>query len=268
MGCIVCGRDEPLETTLCSSCIQKLDTPQSMCAEQVYSVSSEQCQCSLIDGWGRIHNIPNVATIGRELDENDIIVLHKSVSRQHAQIVKKRDDWYVQDLKSTNGTFADQEKVLKTQRIEFDSVVKFGEVAFFFTEKKNAENPPRDSQLGRTAPSSLFGPDKRLELFGPKGSGGGIVRIDEDLITLSTSQFELVLVLAQRLSQDKNEPMAIRGFIRSAELIYEISWDTAHPSDDNVKQLIRRIRQSFARAGYENIIESRQGMGYRLKLPE
>ncbi|MEZ0393888.1 MAG: FHA domain-containing protein [Desulfurococcaceae archaeon] len=49
-------------------------------------------------------------TIGRDLS-NDVVVLDPYASRQHARIFVKDDEWFVEDLGSTNGTYLDEERL-------------------------------------------------------------------------------------------------------------------------------------------------------------
>lgn len=55
--------------------------------------------------------------IGRSPD-NDIQIRDKSVSRNHLKLIKKEDEYFIRDLKSTNGTFVDGEKI--NSGIEFE----------------------------------------------------------------------------------------------------------------------------------------------------
>ena len=45
----------------------------------------------------------------------------------------------------------------------------------------------------------------------------------------------------------------------------ELPWDTAHPDDNHLKQLVRRTRRAMVRAGLDDIVESKRNFGYRLK---
>ena len=49
-------------------------------------------------------------TIGRESD-NNVVIENKLASRHHALIQKIRDDYYLKDEKSTNGTFLNGMKI-------------------------------------------------------------------------------------------------------------------------------------------------------------
>lgn len=65
--------------------------------------------------------IPMVSkiTIGRSTD-NDVVIDNKLASRHHAVIQKIKDDYYIKDLESTNGTFLNGEAIPK------DKYVKLG----------------------------------------------------------------------------------------------------------------------------------------------
>ena len=84
---------------------------------------------------------------------------------------------------------------------------------------------------------------------------------------LGVTQFALVVLLAGRYRADRGRDASVRGFVRAIDLIAELPWDTPHPGDNNVKQLVRRVRRSLVRVGLEDAIESRHGFGYRLVLP-
>ncbi len=51
-------------------------------------------------------------TIGRNKD-NDIQIENLAVSGRHARIKKNRNDYFIEDLKSTNGTFLNEKRISK-----------------------------------------------------------------------------------------------------------------------------------------------------------
>ena len=58
---------------------------------------------------GQIHKNGWSLTIGRQ-DDNDIILQNDTfVSRRHAKIHYEDQQWWIEDCKSTNGTFAENE---------------------------------------------------------------------------------------------------------------------------------------------------------------
>lgn len=60
-------------------------------------------------------------TIGRKKN-NTIPIDNLQVSNKHARIVKHADNYFIEDLKSTNGTFLNNEKILKEPLKEKDII--------------------------------------------------------------------------------------------------------------------------------------------------
>jgi len=50
-----------------------------------------------------------------------------------------------------------------------------------------------------------------------------------------------------------------------SELIADLSWDTREPSENHVKQLVRRVRRALVKSDIGDLIESRHRFGYRLR---
>jgi len=55
--------------------------------------------------------IQNNTIIGRENYLSEILQNYKTVSRTHAKFLYDGEDWYIQDLSSTNGTYVNGEKI-------------------------------------------------------------------------------------------------------------------------------------------------------------
>jgi DNA-binding response OmpR family regulator len=105
-----------------------------------------------------------------------------------------------------------------------------------------------------------------IESIEVTGGGGGFVDVAGTQVQISMVQLELMKLLMKRMERDRARPAAVRGYLHSSEILAEVSWDTAHPSDNHVKQLVRRLRRSLARSGRDNLVESQQGLGYRLSV--
>ncbi len=66
---------------------------------------------------GRVHTTikeKEVINIGRSSD-NDLVINNIKVSRKHAKLKKEDNEWYVEDLGSSNGTFLNGKKVKQTK---------------------------------------------------------------------------------------------------------------------------------------------------------
>jgi hypothetical protein len=67
-------------------------------------------------------------TVGRD-ENNDLVVADPEVSRHHARLERDGSGWLVVDLESTNGTWVNGERILKSTIAEGD-VLAFGRVQF------------------------------------------------------------------------------------------------------------------------------------------
>ena len=68
-------------------------------------------------------------TIGRA-ETSDLVIDDEFASTNHARLVKLNDEWTLQDLGSTNGTFLDGVKVTSPVAFKVGSEVRIGKTAF------------------------------------------------------------------------------------------------------------------------------------------
>ncbi|HEX3869840.1 MAG TPA: SpoIIE family protein phosphatase [Pirellulales bacterium] len=80
--------------------------------------------------------------VGRH-PECDIVIDVGAVSREHAQIVRVNKEWFVEDLKSRNGTFLNGRQVVGRQRLKDNDQVKICDVLFRFDQQDGAALPPQ-----------------------------------------------------------------------------------------------------------------------------
>ncbi len=68
--------------------------------------------------------------IGR-LADNDIMLPDPNVSRAHARVSQRGDSYFITDLKSTNGTFLNEERIMDAQLADED-VIRLGGTRLIF----------------------------------------------------------------------------------------------------------------------------------------
>ncbi|MBP5198203.1 MAG: FHA domain-containing protein [Lachnospiraceae bacterium] len=75
-------------------------------------------------------------TIGKKKDEADLILEDRSVSRIHARILHDGDDYYIEDLNSTNGTFKNGVRLssFEKKKLKCDDEIKIGKIRLLFKE--------------------------------------------------------------------------------------------------------------------------------------
>ena len=100
--------------------------------------------------------------IGRSRDST-IKLNFPSVSRKHAQVVFERGVYWLEDLKSSNGTFVNQKQVRKA-RINVGDVLKCGD--FILHVQQRGAEPPKPSSAqpqSHGSPSSVSQPPLRTQ---------------------------------------------------------------------------------------------------------
>ena len=68
----------------------------------------------------------------------DLPVDVDSVSRRHARFYREGDDWWLEDLQSTNGTYVNDDPI-ERRRLEDGDIVRFGEAVTKFLSGSNIE---------------------------------------------------------------------------------------------------------------------------------
>lgn len=80
-----------------------------------------------------------VVTIGRDPDST-IVLESDSVSRRHVRIEKAKDDWYVIDLGSTNGTYVNDTLIQPRAKLTSGQFIKVGDTIFKYLNGDNIES--------------------------------------------------------------------------------------------------------------------------------
>jgi len=81
---------------------------------------------------GQLFAIKEDRTVLGRHPDCDIVLEVGAVSRQHAQIVKEGEEYFVEDLRSRNGTFVNDEQVTGMQRITENDRVRICDLVFVF----------------------------------------------------------------------------------------------------------------------------------------
>ena len=76
-------------------------------------------------------------SVGRDYS-NDIILQDSLVSRRHAIIIWKNDGYYLEDMKSSNGSFINGEQIDDAVKLDDGDVISFGTHSFKFNRGEEA----------------------------------------------------------------------------------------------------------------------------------
>jgi len=179
-------------------------------------------------------------TLGRAL-ETDIVITSHRVSREHARIYRKGRHWFLEDLGSTNGTFLNEERLLKPVELRDGDSLSFGGIAFTF----------HDPDV-----TSRETPFPQLEVDLP----AGVVRLNRHPITLSPKEFLLLSYLFER-----------RGQVCSKDDIGKAVWPEYQEGiyDYQIENLVRRLRTKLEPdPANAQLLLTLRGLGYKLVARE
>jgi putative peptide zinc metalloprotease protein len=68
-------------------------------------------------------------SIGRG-EDNDVVIPHASVSRQHARLMRRDGGFELMDLNSTNGSYVDDRQIHGSAFVSAGSRLRLGDIRF------------------------------------------------------------------------------------------------------------------------------------------
>jgi len=184
-----------------------------------------------------------ITRLGRGV-ENEIVIVSKRASREHAHIRRDGRRIFLDDLESTNGTFLNGERVLGSAQLRDGDQISIGEIMFIFHDP--------DTTTRET-------PFPELEV----NVESGVVRLNRRAIQLSPKEFSLLVYLYEN-----------RGKVCSKDEIGRTVWSEykhSSPADQSgiydyqIENLIRRLRTKIENdANTPVLLITVRGLGYKL----
>ncbi|HEY5922386.1 MAG TPA: FHA domain-containing protein [Kofleriaceae bacterium] len=264
MKCVVCRQRLADTGVLCDACSDALDNSSAISPEQIEVRGARSTPAALVDVWGQPHHLDAKTSVGRSIEADKIVVLDPSVSRRHAELTLATT-WTVRDLGSMVGTFVNEQKVTQPTEVHHSDRIRFGDIVMFFVDSAPRLDHRLDIPTYRLPKQQEGLPELAMSLQVPSGGGGAFAVIDHKRMQLTTPQYELLDMLAQRMRTDTNKPTEARGFVALTELT-RLSLDVPDPGEQHVRQLVFRVRRALINAGVGDLIEVRRGVGYRLRV--
>jgi pSer/pThr/pTyr-binding forkhead associated (FHA) protein len=191
----------------------------------------------LLDPSGQEHSLENVVTrMGRAV-ENEIVILDKRSSREHAVIRREGRKLILEDQGSTNGTYLNGERLLNPIQLRDGDQVKVGDILFTFYD-------PEGTSVETPFPEL----DVNLE--------AAEVRVDRRLVELSSKEFALMSHLYEN-----------RGKVCSKDDIGKVVWSEYQEGvfDYQIENLVRRLRTKIeSDPNSPQLVVTMRGLGYKL----
>jgi hypothetical protein len=278
MGCLCCGATVDVGA-LCRACAQDVAPCDGLIAEHVRSnVDTTEAIAWVVDGFGVPHGLSAKTAIGRN-HEGELVVLASSVSREHAQVERKESGWTVRDLGSRNGTFVDGARVQGRVPLTSRHVLKIGDVALWFLAEVMHEPATPPSQATASVGGGLvrfqIAPgDVELCLVGTTdaAAGGALLSKASGAAgwtekALAPLEYQLLRMLCARATEEKDLPSAVRGCVATKQLARDLPFQSKYANEENVRQVVRRVRQYLGELGVDAALAVAPGRGYYIACP-
>jgi len=281
MTCCVC-RQAAAVGALCHSCAQRIPPTDGLIPDHVRSnVDAADARAWLVDGFGNVHAVGATTRMGRQ-PTADVAILSISVSREHAELAWVDERWLLRDLGSRNGTFLDdapcQGRVALEPRSRMGQppIVRFGSVAFWFVpelaQASDAVMVMMATGGGLVRYQLVHGATELCLVGGAGGdqaAGGALLSraVGGDTWSersLAPLEFQLLRALCIRAHAEAHAPSAVRGCVPTKQLARDLPFQSRYANEENVRQVVRRVRGVLTEAGADGVLAVAPGRGYYL----
>lgn len=270
-ACAVCRLAARSVGVLCDRCRGKVAAPFGFVPQQIISGIERPCGDALVDPWGNAHALSSQTPIGRHSPHG--ITIHDAlVSRHHARLTRRFDTWTLRDLRSANGTFANDTRIATTE-LDHGDRITIADVGFFLV--REMATPMRDPDRRHDCVMMSTADDEAtkvgfavvsLQLSSSIVGDGGVLRMGNSEVQLSSNQFRLISLLGERMVRELDRSMRVRGFVSAAELLDSLTWSSEIPRMTQLVQLVLRTRHQLVHAGLGDLLEMQHQLGYRLRV--
>jgi hypothetical protein len=266
--------------SLCRACAKDVAPCDGLIPDHVRStVDTTEAAAWVVDGFGMAHALAPKSGVGRN-HEGQLVVLASSVSRNHAELRQSDGTWTVRDLGSRNGTFVDGARVQGRTALQARSHVKIGDVALWFLSDVVHEPAPPPSMMTASAGGGLlrFQLDaEKLELClvgtTDNAAGGSLLARPREGATewtekgLAPLEYQLLRALCTRAIEEEKSPSVVKGCVATKQLARDLPWQSKYANEENVRQVVRRLRAALGELGVDGILAVAPGRGYYLSCP-
>ncbi len=278
MGCLCCGSAAEVGS-LCRTCAQEVSPCEGLIPDHLRSnVDTTEAAAWVVDGFGAAHAVAPKSSVGRN-HEGELVILASSVSREHAELRKTDAGWTVRDLGSRNGTYVDGARVQGRHNLTERSLLKIGDVALWFLTEVVHEPVPAKSMATASAGGGLvrfnMSPGStELCLVGTTdmAAGGALLSREQGAEkwterNLAPLEFQLLRALCARAAEEADSPSTVRGCVQTKQLARDLPFQSKYANEENVRQVVRRLRGVLGEIGVDSVLAVAPGRGYYLSCP-
>jgi hypothetical protein len=268
---------------LCRRCAAEVAPCDGLLPDHVTSRTDRAAAAGwLFDGFGAAHPLSAERTVVGRQPDSDLVVLASSISRQHAELAPGSEGWQLRDLGSRNGCHVDGRRVQGRVGLGERAVVRFGDVAFLFAGRALALPASSAGSVATayvsdttTVRLTVHGPALHLCLLAARdGDGAGTLLYRPaagDAPWAETSlpplEFQLLRVLCDRALAEATSPARVRGCVATRQLARDLPFQSRFANEENVRQVVRRVRATLHEIGADGLVEALPGRGYYVAWP-
>lgn len=182
----------------------------------------------------------------------------------------------LRDLGSRNGTFVDGVRCVGSVTLPGRTVVKIGDVAMWFLAEVVHEPIAAPAMVTGSVGGGLVrfviqrAESELCIVGGGDGTAGGAL-LSRAAGTeawaeraLPPLEFQLLRALCAKAMEERDSPAAVRGCVGTKQLARDLPFQSKYANEENVRQVVRRLRGALAEVGAEGIPAVVPGRGYYL----
>ncbi|MBA3541153.1 MAG: hypothetical protein H0T79_16195, partial [Deltaproteobacteria bacterium] len=84
---------------------------------------------------------------------------------------------------------------------------------------------------------------------------------------LAPLEFQLLRALCVRGVEEASSPSAVRGCVATKQLAKDLPFQSRYANEENVRQVVRRVRAALEEVGADGVLAVAPGRGYYLACP-
>jgi pSer/pThr/pTyr-binding forkhead associated (FHA) protein len=196
---------------------------------------------------GVFRNWEGPLTIGRSL-KNHVVLVDDAVSSVHAQIVQEGEQYFIVDLKSSNGTFLEGIKVQK-EPLSNGQKIKIGVSTLVF-ELTDLRKQRRNLKIALISTVSVVVIAALIKLLQPPDIAGQHISLAANYemngdLSNAVGEFDLALKVEPSREEAKRGYARVQAEIEARETLKQAEASAAAENYDKAKELVYRVLRDF-----------------------
>jgi pSer/pThr/pTyr-binding forkhead associated (FHA) protein len=196
---------------------------------------------------GVFRNWEGPLTIGRGLN-NNVVLVDDAISTAHAQIVQEGEDYYIEDLKSSNGTFLDGVKVQKN-KLSNGQKIKLGVSTLIFEtvdlRQKRKNTKTTLITVGVVVVIALLAKFLRPPDYAGRDIRQGQAYEEQGELTNALAEYEAALTRDPNRVEAKKAVEQVQEEIEAANILTMASQAAANEDYDKAKDLVNQVLRDY-----------------------